>query len=90
MNTSTAITSLPKFGPGSREILAAAGGTSIESVRKSGVLAACAKARRCGANASLKLPWAPEGTLTGLSWQEVSREHRSSLLLTLEQHERIA
>ena len=39
-----------------------------------------------GANASLNLLWALKGALSGLSWQEVAREHRLSLLLALEAH----
>jgi hypothetical protein len=38
--------------------------------------------------ASLNLLWALEGALSGLHWREVAREHRTSLLLALEAHER--
>jgi DNA transformation protein len=38
-------------------------------------------------SASLNLLWALEGALTGLHWQEVAKEHRTSLLLALETHE---
>jgi DNA transformation protein len=36
------------------------------------------------ANASLNLLWALEGALSGLPWQLVAKEHRLSLLLSLE------
>ena len=32
--------------------------------------------------------WAIEGALTNLPWQVVAREHRTSLLLALEDYER--
>jgi DNA transformation protein len=79
---------LPNLGPRSRDMLARAGITSASQLRSLGAIAAFARVRRSGAPASLNLLWALEGALTGLSWQEVAREHRTSLLLALEQHER--
>jgi DNA transformation protein len=38
--------------------------------------------------ASLNLLWALEGALSNIPWQVVAREHRTSLLLALEQCER--
>lgn len=69
-------------------MLAAAGITSSEQLRRLGAVAAYVRVKRSGANASLNLLWALEGALTGLSWQQVAREHRASLLLALEAHER--
>jgi len=44
--------------------------------------------RRSSAKASLNLLWTLEGALTGLPWQQMAREHRTSLLLALETHEK--
>jgi DNA transformation protein len=48
-------------------------------------VAAYAQAKQHNAKVSLNLLWALEGALTGLPWQVVAREHRTSLLLALEQ-----
>jgi DNA transformation protein len=69
-------------------MLARAGIRSEQQLRQLGAVAAFVRVRRSGAGASLNLLWALEGALTGLSWQEVAREHRTSLLLALDQHER--
>ena len=39
------------------------------------------------AGTPVNLLWALEGALTGLPWQAVARDHRTSLLLALETHE---
>ena len=65
-------------------MLAAAGIATLAQLRRVGPVAAYARVRRTGANASLNLLWALEGALTGLAWQTVAREHRLSLLLALE------
>ncbi len=81
-------TELPNLGPKSRAMLASAGITTLPHLRKLGAVAAYARVKRGGANASLNLLWALEGALTGLPWQVVARAYRTSLLLALEQHER--
>lgn len=68
-------------------MLAAAGIDSVAQLRRLGAVAAYAKVKASGAGASLNLLWALEGALTSLPWQQVAREHRTSLLLALEQHE---
>lgn len=83
-----ALSTLPNLGPKSQAMLAAAGITSLAQLRQLGAVAAYSRVRRSGANASLNLLWALEGALTGLPWQQVAREHRTSLLLALETHER--
>lgn len=83
-----AIADLSNLGPKSQEMLAHAGIASIEQLRALGSVAAFALVRRSGARPSLNLLWALEGALTGLSWQEVAREHRTSLLFALEDHEK--
>jgi DNA transformation protein len=78
------ISELPNLGPKSRAALAAAGITTVAQLRRLGSVAAYAKAKQAGANVSLNLLWALEGALTGLPWQVVARERRTSLLLALE------
>ena len=78
---------LQNLGPRSQAMLASVGITSVAQLRKYGAVAAYAKAKKSNPAASLNLLWALEGALTGLSWQVVAREHRTSLLLALEAHE---
>lgn len=85
MPNSTSISELPNLGPKSRQVLALAGITTFAQLRRIGSVAAYCKAKRAGTNVSLNLLWALEGALTGLPWQTVAREHRTSLLLALEQ-----
>lgn len=82
------LSSLPNLGPKSQAMLAAVGITSLAQLRRLGAVAAYSRVRRSSAKASLNLLWALEGALTGLPWQQVAREHRTSLLLALETHER--
>lgn len=81
------LSGLPNLGPKSQAMLAAVGITSLAQLQALGAVAAFSKVRRNGANASLNLLWALEGAVTGLPWQQVAREHRTSLLLALEAHE---
>lgn len=82
------LSDLPNLGPRSQAILQQAGVRSLQELRRIGSVAAYARVRRSSGKASLNLLWALEGALTGLHWQEVAREHRASLLLALEDHER--
>jgi DNA transformation protein len=79
------IAGLPNLGPKSKEMMAAANITTVAQLRKLGAVAAYARVKQINARASLNLLWALEGALTGLPWQTVAREHRTSLLLALEQ-----
>ena len=85
---STPVSELPNLGPRSAEILRSAGITTLEQLRELGAVAAYVRAKRTGKNVSLNLLWALEGAISGLPWQVVSREHRTSLLLALESYER--
>lgn len=69
-------------------MLARAGITTLAQLRRAGSVGAYLRARRANANVSLNLLWALEGSLTGVPWQTVARDHRTSLLLALEAHER--
>ena len=76
------------LGPRSEAMLRAAGIASLDDLRSLGSVAAYARVKATGANASLNLLWALEGALSGLPWQVVAREHRTSLLLALDEHAR--
>jgi DNA transformation protein and related proteins len=88
LRQSPALADLPNLGPKSQQAPASAGVVSLAQLRRIGAVAAYAKANRSGAKVSLNLLWAVEGALSGLPWQEVAREHRTSLLLALDEHER--
>lgn len=79
----TRLRDLPGLGPSSETILAAAGITTAEQLRTMGAVAAYVAVKRTGTPVSLNLLWALEGALTGQSWKEVARLHRTSLLLAL-------
>lgn len=82
------IAGLPNLGPASKKMLVRAGITTVAQLRQLGAVAAYARAKQADGHASLNLLWALEGALTGLPWQTVAREHRTSLLLALEAHQR--
>jgi DNA transformation protein and related proteins len=90
MQLAHAIGSLPNLGPKSQQMLAAAGIHSLADLQALGAVAAYVQTKRSGARVSLNLLWALEGALSGLHWQDVARDHRTSLLLALEQQERAA
>ena len=75
---------LPGLGPRSREWLSRAGIDSRERLREVGAVGAYVAVRRAGGRPSLNLLWALEGAITGQRWQDAAREHRTSLLLALE------
>ncbi len=79
---------LPNLGPKSQQMLLAAGIATPEELRQMGAVAAFSRVKRACSAASLNLLWALEGALSGLPWQAVAHEHRASLLLALEMHER--
>ena len=76
------------LGPKSWKMLAKAGITTADQLRTAGSVAAFAATRRADAGVSLNLLWAIEGALTGQSWQDVARLHRTSLLLAWEAYEK--
>lgn len=81
---------LPNLGPKSQAMLVAAGIHTLADLHRLGSVAAYLQVKRQGGGASLNLLWALEGAISGLHWQEVAREHRTSLLLALEDAERRA
>lgn len=89
MKSPNTLADLPNLGPRSAEMLVRAGITSRAQLQALGAVAAYARAKAVEPSVSLNLLWALEGALTGLPWQVVAREHRTSLLLALEDHQRL-
>lgn len=83
----TTLAALPNLGPKSAQMLARAGITTLAQLRALGAVAAYVAVKRHTPNASLNLLWALEGALTQMRWQDVARQHKTSLLLALEQYE---
>jgi DNA transformation protein len=81
------LAALRNLGPKSQAMLAAAGITTSDELRRLGSVAAYARVMATRANASLNLLWAIEGALCGRPWQVVAKEHRTSLLLALDSHQ---
>lgn len=79
---------LPGLGPKSQEMLAQAGIRSVQQLRELGAVAAYVRTKRAVGGVSLNLLWGLESALSGIPWQTVAREHRTSLLLALEDYER--
>jgi len=82
------LASLANLGPKSARVLVAAGIASVAELRRLGSVAAFAKVKRHEPGVTLNLLWAIDAALSSLPWQVVAREHRTSLLLALEQHRR--
>ena len=75
---------LRNLGPVSKRMLAAAGITSVQTLRELGAVEAYRRVRSRDPRASLNLLWALQGAVTGRPWQDVARHDRLSLLLQLE------
>jgi DNA transformation protein len=81
---------MPGLGPKSLDMLRSAGISSLAQLRGIGSVAAYAMIKRAGCKPSLNLLWSLEGAISGEHWRTVARNHRASLLLALEQHEKSA
>ena len=84
----TTIAALPGLGPKSQEMLRAAGITTLAQLRQMGAARAYVAVQRAGGRPSLNLLWGLESAITGQPWQQVSKDHRTSLLLALEDAQR--
>lgn len=82
------LAALPNLGPKSAQALAEAGICSLVDIRRLGAVASYAQVKQHQPKTSLNLLWALDGALSGLPWQVVAREHRTSLLLALERLQR--
>ncbi len=83
-----AVSELTSPGPKSRQVLARVGIAKLEQLREIGSIAAFVRAKRANPAVTLNLLWGLESALTGEPWQSISREHRTSLLLALDEYER--
>jgi DNA transformation protein and related proteins len=82
------ISDLPNLGPQSQKMLDKAQIKNAAQLRELGAVKAYLKVKQVHPQASLNLLWALEAALSGLHWQVVAREHRTSLLLALESAQR--
>jgi DNA transformation protein len=78
------LAAVANLGPKSAQALVAAGVTSFAQVQALGSVATYAKVKQVDPGVTLNLLWALEGALSGLPWQVVAKEHRTSLLLALD------
>jgi DNA transformation protein and related proteins len=88
MPASASISELKSLGPRSQAMLAQAGITTVEDLRRIGSVAAYCLAKRANAKVSLNLLWGLESALTGEPWQQIARVHRTSLLLAVDEYEK--
>jgi DNA transformation protein len=82
--TMSLLNELPGLGPRSLAMLAAAGITDRATLERRGTVRAYLDVKRAGQPATLNLLWALEGALTHRHWQEVARQERTRLLLSLD------
>ncbi len=88
-----AVTSLGErtgLGPKSQDMLAQAGITTVEQLRKLGSIEAYVRTKKANTSASLNLLWGLESAITGEHWRDVARNRRTSLLLALEERDKIS
>lgn len=78
----------PGIGPKSGEMLRAAGIASLSQLREIGAVRAYVMVKNAKCSPSLNFLWGLESLLTGEHWRDVARNHRTSLLLALEEVER--
>jgi DNA transformation protein and related proteins len=79
----------PGIGPKSGEMLGAAGITTLSQLRELGSVRAYVMVKRAKCSPSLNFLWGLESAITGEHWRDVAKNHRISLLLALEEAERI-
>lgn len=88
MDTDKSIKELKGLGPKSQAMLARAGITTYEQLKKLGAIEAFVRTKRRNPSMSLNLLWELESALTGEHWQVVAKKYRTSLLLALEEREK--
>lgn len=87
-NNAQKISDLNGLGPKSQDMLERAGLMTVEQLKSIGSIAAFIKTRESNNNVSLNLLWALESALTGEKWHVIAKNHRTSLLLALEEYEK--
>lgn len=85
LGAQTPVQELPNLGPRSAQMLQDADIATLGALRKIGAVSAYVRVRALHPRASLNLLWALEGALSNTPWQDVAHQHRTSLLLALEQ-----
>ena len=80
--------SLSGIGPKSREMLRKAGITSLSQLRQIGAVGAYVRVKRAHCKPSLNFLWGLESVISGEHWLDVAKNHRTSLLLALDEAER--
>ena len=78
------------LGPKSRDMLRAAGISSLTQLREIGSVATYIMVKRAGCKPSLNFLWGLESAISGEHWRDVAKNHRTSLLLSLEEQEKSA
>jgi DNA transformation protein len=78
------------LGPKSREMLRSAGISSLGQLREIGSVTAYVMVKRAGCKPSLNFLWGLESAITGEHWRNVAKNHRTSLLLALDDQETCA
>lgn len=81
-------TIFPGLGPKSSEMLRAAGITSLSQLCEVGAVGAYVMVKRAKCKPSLNLLWGLESAVSGEHWRDIAKNHRTSLLLALEEAER--
>jgi DNA transformation protein len=89
MRTNTA-EQMPGLGTKSRDMLRAVGISSLMQLREIGSVAAYIMVKRTGCKPSLNFLWGLESAVSGEHWRDVAKNHRTSLLLSLEKQEKSA
>jgi DNA transformation protein and related proteins len=77
------------LGPKSAAVLERVGVLTLDQLRQLGSVRAYSLAKHAEPSVTLNLLWALEGALLDQPWQSVAKDHRTSLLLSLEDHERL-
>jgi DNA transformation protein and related proteins len=78
----------PGIGPKSGEMLRTAGITSLSQLREIGAVGAYVMVKNAKCKPSLNFLWGLESAISGEHWREVVKNHRTSLLLALEEAEK--
>jgi DNA transformation protein len=79
---------IARIGPKSREMLRAAGIVSIKQLQEMGSVAAYVKVKRAGCRPSLNFLWGLESAISGEHWRDIAKNHRTALLLAVDELER--
>jgi len=76
------------LGPKSHDMLRSAGIVSLDQLKSIGAVAAFCRVQQAGCTPSLNFLWGLESAITGEHWREVAKQHRTRLLLALEDMQR--